>query len=72
MNHQGPHADPFLQAGAAAAQQGAAAGRQLFEAKGFAQHVVGAGIQQGDDRFGPRAGRQHHHRGAQLGRQPQG
>ena len=72
MHLQGADTHPLLQAGAAAAQQGATAGGQFLKAEGLAQHVVGTGIEQGHHRLGARAGREHHHRAAQLGRQTQG
>ena len=72
MDFQGADADPLLQAAATATQQGAAAGGQFLQAKGLAQYVVGTRIEQGDNRLGARAGREHHHGTAQLGRQPQG
>ena len=68
MDFQGADADPLLQATAAATQQVTAAGGQFFQAKGLAQYVVGTRIEQGYDRLGARAGREHHHRAAQLGR----
>ena len=72
MDLKRPNADPFLQAAGTAAQQAAATGRQFLEAKGFTQHVIGAGIEQGHHGLGAGAGREHHHGRAQLGRQPQG
>jgi hypothetical protein len=45
VNFKRTNADPLLQTGAAAAQQGAAPGRQLLKAKGLPQHIVGAGIE---------------------------
>ena len=68
MNAQGTNGDLFLQT-TAAGQQLAAAGRHFFQAKGLAQHVFSAGVQQRHHGFGPCAGRQHHHRAAQLGAQ---
>jgi hypothetical protein len=71
MNFQWPHTDPFLQSCAASTEQGAAAGRQLFETERFAQHIIGARVQQGNDWFRTGTGCEHHHRAVQLGRQPE-
>lgn len=72
MHLQGAHTDPFLEAAAAATQQGAAAGRQLFKPEGLAQHVIGAGIEQGHHGLRAGAGREHHHLAVQLGGEAQG
>ena len=72
MHLQGPDADPFLQTTATAPQQGATAGRQLFQPEGFAQHVVSAGIEQSHHRFRAGTSREHHHRTVQLAGQAQG
>jgi hypothetical protein len=57
---------------AAAAQQSAATGRQLLQAEGLAQHIIGAGIQQRHHWLRAGAGREHHHRTMELARQSQG
>jgi len=44
MHLEGADADPFLQTRATAAQQGAAASRQFFEAERLAQHIIGATV----------------------------
>jgi hypothetical protein len=69
---QGAHANPLLQATATAAQERTGPGRQLLQAEGLAQHVVGTGIEQRDHRLRARAGCEHHHRTTQLGCQPKG
>ena len=72
VNFKRTNADPLLQTGAAAAQQGAAAGGKLLQAKRLAQHIICARIKQAHHRLGASAGREHHHGAAQLGRQAQG
>ena len=51
MHLERTDADPLLQTRATAAQQQATAGGQFLQAKGLAQDVIGAGIEQGDHRF---------------------
>jgi len=61
----------FMQAGAAA-EQLAAAGHQFLEAERFAQHILGATVEQGHHGLGAGAGREHQGRAAQLGCKLQG
>ena len=72
MNFKRTNTDPFLQPGAATAQQGAAPGGEFFQAKRFAQHIICTRIKQAHHGLRTGAGREHHHGAAQLGRQAQG
>jgi hypothetical protein len=72
MDLQGAHTDPLLQAGATPSEEGAAAGCQLFETKGLAQHVVRSRIQERHHGLRSSTGRKHHYGAMKLGRQPEG
>ena len=72
MDLQRSDADALLQPMTAAAQEGATTGRQLLKAEGLAEHIISAGIEQRHHRLRPGAGREHHHRTMELGRQSQG
>jgi hypothetical protein len=46
MHFQRADADPLLKARAAASEEGATAGRQLFQAEGLAEHIIRSRVQQ--------------------------
>ena len=72
MHFQRTHADPLLQAIATAAQEAAGPCRQLLQAKGFAQHLISASIEQAHHGLRAGASGEHHHGTTQLAGKAQG